>query len=302
MKRRVFLPTPQARFTGEFGHIMMDGVNLSDGLERSHALESSDIMVLDGHRISEEQAEPLVQQAQCLGVPVVVLDYGDVPQNVSLAGMPGISHWFKRSTVHRGHDIAPQLLDYDLPWSHITYCVREDTRRAFEALPDMERDIEVACFHESELIGSPGQHRRGQVAATLKRHLPGLARHHVGHVGKRGAEGRNAVSMEYIRGLARARILVTCQPDRWEGDYRLFEALACGPMVLCDRMLRPPKGLVDGEHFVFYDGLDDLMDKLRHFLDDGAACNRIASRGRAEALNSHRASHRMEAVCRKVLT
>jgi len=36
--------------------------------------------------------------------------------------------------------------------------------------------------------------------------------------------------------MREARIVVTCNPSHWEGDFRLFEAMLSGALVFVDEM------------------------------------------------------------------
>ncbi|KAJ1628025.1 hypothetical protein T492DRAFT_164824 [Pavlovales sp. CCMP2436] len=81
-----------------------------------------------------------------------------------------------------------------------------------------------------------------------------------------GKPGRDNPSPRYAQQLLNSRIVVTCNPDDWEGDSRLGEALAAGALVLTDRMADPPPILEDNTNVVFYDSVEDMLDKVRHFL------------------------------------
>ena len=63
------------------------------------------------------------------------------------------------------------------------------------------------------------------------------------------------VNEEYYKVLKHSKIIVTANPAKWEGDFRLWEALLTGNLVLCDvmymnEMMKYP--LVDKKHIVFY--------------------------------------------------
>ena len=36
-----------------------------------------------------------------------------------------------------------------------------------------------------------------------------------------------------------SKIVVTCNPTGWEGDYRTWEALTSGALILVDKMITP---------------------------------------------------------------
>lgn len=81
-------------------------------------------------------------------------------------------------------------------------------------------------------------------------------------------------------------------------NMRVFEALACGSLLLTNDLAENglDKLLTDGQHLVTYDDLDDLMEKIEHYLKDDEARERIAAAGREEALARHTYVHRMGAL------
>lgn len=68
--------------------------------------------------------------------------------------------------------------------------------------------------------------------------------------------------------MYRAKIVVTANPSFWEGDHRLWEALASGALVLVDPLHVPQDfPLVDGRHVVYFDNHNkrDLWRKLDYY-------------------------------------
>ncbi|KAL7553791.1 hypothetical protein ACHAWF_017122 [Thalassiosira exigua] len=106
-----------------------------------------------------------------------------------------------------------------------------------------------------------------------------------GHTAK---VGRNKAQDNYIQSMLEHKIVVVSQRDKWEGHYRLMEALASGALVMTDPMLSLPYGLEEGENVVVYRDMADLKQKIRHYLDNDSARINIASKGWAEAMNRHR--------------
>ncbi|KAH8069738.1 hypothetical protein JL721_5627 [Aureococcus anophagefferens] len=93
-------------------------------------------------------------------------------------------------------------------------------------------------------------------------------------------------------GRGRAKVVVTCNPTGWEGDFRLFEALSSGALVMVDRMGTPyHHPLIDGEHVVFYDHTNktDLLEKLDHALKRPHWARKVGVKGYAHVLRHHRA-------------
>ena len=91
--------------------------------------------------------------------------------------------------------------------------------------------------------------------------------HHVGILGSKGEIGRQHVQDEYVNMLGRSKIVVTCEPDEWEGDYRLQEAISSGAVVLSNRHVVPPPNVHREREFVSKDDLFRKLDALGNLGD-----------------------------------
>ena len=69
------------------------------------------------------------------------------------------------------------------------------------------------------------------------------------------------------------------QHSRWgEVTRRIFEGMACGKMVLCDRLNESKKLeelFVDGEDIVYYDDMVDCINKINEYSDNEKERERI---------------------------
>lgn len=83
--------------------------------------------------------------------------------------------------------------------------------------------------------------------------------YHVGIVGDRDEAGREEMQSGYLNIMLRAKIVVTCSPDYWEGDYRTQEAIASGAVTLVSKHVVPPPN-VDPVHE--YSSKQELFEKL----------------------------------------
>jgi hypothetical protein len=79
-------------------------------------------------------------------------------------------------------------------------------------------------------------------------------------------------------------------------NMRVFEVMAAGGFLVTDR-LSPQSGLDvhfrPGEDYVDYDGLDDLIAKLKHYLARPRDCLEIARSGQSAYLKSHTPAQRI---------
>ena len=84
-----------------------------------------------------------------------------------------------------------------------------------------------------------------------------------------------------------------------EVTRRIFEGMACGKMVITDR-LPVETGLselfVDGEDIVYYDNVNDAIDKIRHYASNDEERLRIASNGFNKVLANHTQIQRCDAL------
>lgn len=106
---------------------------------------------------------------------------------------------------------------------------------------------------------------------------------------------------DYFRMLKRSRIVVTCNPTKWEGDHRTWEAFANGALVFVDRMWTPLKHpLIDGKHCIFYDlsdtGLQELRAVILYYLKHTTEADVIAKAGHEFTMKYHRASNRIDEI------
>lgn len=106
---------------------------------------------------------------------------------------------------------------------------------------------------------------------------------------------------DYFHLLKRSRIVVTCNPNPWEGDHRTWEAFAAGALVFIDRMYTPMvHPLVDGKHCIFYDlsdqGLIELWKKILYFIENQDEAKSIARAGHEFTMKYHRSSNRIDEI------
>ena len=81
------------------------------------------------------------------------------------------------------------------------------------------------------------------------------------------------------------------QESKWkEITRRLFEGMACGKLVIADRL--PEKTninslLIENEDIVYYNDIEDLANKLSYYSENEKERERIAQNGRSKTLKNH---------------
>jgi spore maturation protein CgeB len=80
----------------------------------------------------------------------------------------------------------------------------------------------------------------------------------------------------------------------YQASPRIFEAMACGTLVISDNQRDVFSLFKDGEHLIGFDHPDDLVEKIRYYLEHPEERKEIARRGRQEVLQNHTYIHRIE--------
>lgn len=78
---------------------------------------------------------------------------------------------------------------------------------------------------------------------------------------------------------------------QWGGNMRTFEIPATGALQLIDRY--DPHWFKEGEEIVSYNGPDDLVDKIKYYLDHDEQREKIAGAGQMRAYRDHTYDRRM---------
>ncbi len=93
--------------------------------------------------------------------------------------------------------------------------------------------------------------------------------------------------------------IVVNQTVKGDLNFRVFEAMMCGPLLLTERT---PNGLFelfeDGTHLVTYtpDDVEEAASKVQHLLSNPERMREIARAGRNVILNNHMAIHRAKTI------
>jgi len=256
--------------------------------------------------------------------PVINIDYKDVADAIGGniindrmfvdLGAPGNIFNFKRSltVMEKGLPVSLENTKYKI--HHAPFCVREDVYQKSKELNTdySQRDLDVSVFFPcteksrdvAELYKIRPNNARGYIPLVVKS-LNNL-KTHIGYTNGTtksiGQEGRAGLEIDtpgstqykYIQTMCQSKIIVTACPGNYEGDYRLMEAMTSGALVMHNRMMLPPAGLIEGEHWIVYDNAQDLAEKICFYNKYPDAAERIANNGRKFVLENHRPHHRVE--------
>ena len=227
---------------------------------------------------------------------LIVLDEGDGAGYFPAVKQDDFLAYFKRSWVSKrdgaytGHGRRYQRHYYPLAYSIA------DSYFDASKMGKMARTIDILCSNRPH----ERQPTRSRIVSWIHDYLEKHA-DVKGIAGDVNSGGRREINEVYFNSMRRAKIVVTCNPSHWEGDFRTFEALASGALVFVDEMYTPhPRPFVDGEHVVVYDNSDPdaFFQKLDYYLSHPAEAQKLAAAGLRHALKYHRAVSRLDFVLR----
>lgn len=127
--------------------------------------------------------------------------------------------------------------------------------------------------------------------------LDTLTQHGDGSIGNRN----NMDYKEHTEFLNKGLMVV--QNSRWgEITRRIFEGMACGKMVLCDRLNESKKLhelFKEGDEIVFYDDIVDCINKMNYYVEHPDQRDEIARSGYKKILENHTQLQRVQFIIKK---
>ena len=228
----------------------------------------------------------------------ILIDYHDFPGWMSSIKCKA---YFKRSWVVpavKGYGIIKEPIKRPANCYPLTFAIMDE----FIISEKMKRDIQLSC----PLRVKNRHYNRIRVLEAIDSiNIKGKIQ--IGEFSKGAMRKFNDNNMrDYFRLLKCSRIVVTCNPDPWEGDHRTWEAFASGALVFIDRMFTPlVRPLIDGKHCIFYDisgpGFELLKEKVRYYLDNPCEADVIAKQGHEFTMKYHRTSNRIDEILEKII-
>lgn len=117
-------------------------------------------------------------------------------------------------------------------------------------------------------------------------------------LGTRFNNERYFFGQDHAKRLLKGRIVFQCS-QFGEMTRRPFEGMACGRMVLTDRLpvcTRMHELFKDGEEIVYYDSAKDAIEKVEHYIANPEERERIARNGAAKVAELHTVAHRVNVI------
>lgn len=235
---------------------------------------------------------------------VILLDYADgCPLHQKRGELKHLIGYFKRSFVQRDKDSVfennctgtREEGVFPFAYSGLEALVNKDMRK--------ERSVLITNVLKTGLAHNTVRKRVvGWTSDFVRQH--GLKKQSViGNVGSGSSSSQFDES--YLKHLADTKIIVTCNPWTWEGDFRLWEALLSGAMVMVDRMVIPewmPHPFIHKKHLVYYDTRNqtEFNELLEYYTEHEEEARKIGEAGRQFVLDHHMSLDRVSYILDKI--
>lgn len=218
----------------------------------------------------------------------IIIDYNDWTDTFNAPNevFDKIGFYFKRSMVNKSN---LSLVQYKREIIPILYGIRSDFINYDSEYNFTGYKYDVCC-----LFNGYGGGIRSAIPHIVNKYK---GNKFVGRVDCPNQYG--IVNKKYFDILKTSKIIVTANPSNWEGDFRLWEALLMGNLVLCDNMVLPhiiKHPLVNKTHLVFYNNGLELLKLIDYYVQNEEERDRIGKEGREYCLKYHKFSDRVEEV------
>jgi hypothetical protein len=101
---------------------------------------------------------------------------------------------------------------------------------------------------------------------------------------------------EHAKRLCMGKMVFQCSQYK-EITRRIFEGMACGKLVITDRLPLETKLhelFIEGEDIVYYDSAEDAIEKIRHYASNDAERIRVATNGYNKVMAHHTVKQRVD--------
>lgn len=212
-----------------------------------------------------------------------------------------VLHYFKRSCINKRAETSKMnIIEYKrkiIPFP--LYVKKCYTNLNFE---QKEKIYDICCTHlDMSFLGSNNRNidRTKLVQFLNSKRSRSNYKFYMNYNQEQVPIGRSFINLEYFNTICKSKIVINCQPDEWEQDYRIWETLASGTLLFSDKILTPIKNpLIDKVHCVFYDktNLDEMFKLVEYYLSHDEERERIATQGKEYVLKYHTYKARINEV------
>jgi len=234
-------------------------------------------------RYGDEQLQLWIQQDIPTDI-VMFMDWGRFDSKWLDKSLKPNAFWIQES----GDD--PQNWERNSPKANRFHYTITSDYRSFLKYKELGIDSEWITHFADTAIQYPMNLEPEYVAVTTRgfgnsQFLDYLTQWGEGAIGNKNG----MVGIEHTEFLNKGLMVV--QNSRWkEITRRIFEGMACGKMVLTDRLPMDTKLheiFVDGEDIVYYDDMFDCIEKMNYYNEHEEERERIANNGMKKVINNY---------------
>lgn len=253
---KVYLVPQDAPSKGfRFHHLIDQGLNLHHNVERVNNPKDAHVIIFLSTSTKEipihNVRAPDGNMRNAFSDRLVVLDEGDGPGHIRKVKNGEYIAYFKRSWVRKSDGaFLANPIRFEDRYYPMTYSVSNNyTSGVFYT----DRTHEIVCTLRKN-VKQPARARILEwVAEIVQEH----SIENISIVGEVNHAQRRTIDKAYLEHNRNAKIVVTCNPSFWDGDFRTWEAMASGALVFVDQMHVPVAyPLIDGVHLIIYDNHD----------------------------------------------
>jgi spore maturation protein CgeB len=233
----------------------------------------------------------------------VIIDYNDFTdtRGVPEEALPLIKKYFKRSVVDKKN---MTIISYNREIIPISYAIRSDFieyDKYFNSnFSSPQYLYDVCCLFDKNANNM--NTNRGKIPYIVEQYTGSK---YIGLAATSNYGNRYfSVNENYYGILKKSKIIVTANPPNWEGDFRLWEALLVGNLVMCDKMVLPhilKYPLINKKHIVFYDNPNELLQLINYYILNENERNEIGNEGRKYCLENHTFSNRLDEILEELV-
>ena len=215
---------------------------------------------------------------------VMFLDWGRFDSPYLNKDLKPNSFWIQES----GDD--PQNFERNSPKANRFHFTITPDKRCAEAYKNMGINSEWVNHFADTTVQFPMNLEPKHVAVTTRGIGNSQFLDYLYHWAEGAVGNRNGLGPKEHTEFLNSGLMVV-QNSRWkEITRRIFEGMACGKMVLTDR-LDESTGLsemfIDGEDIVYYDEMFDCIEKMNYYNENEEERERIAHNGMMKVLHNY---------------
>lgn len=272
---------------GEKKMLLYDGVLSNKNTILVDTIDECDYIFLDYRDVDNDEFMSTIRK---YSYKTIILDYRDNPYQTY--DHPCLLY-FKRSVVCKMNE---NLVNYKRDIIPISFSIKLGTEHI--NTNTYKRDIDISVFFNI----NDHERYRAAMARYVKVNFDNY-NIRVGIIGQRGKIGRNTIQREYYDAMLRSKIVVNMFPDNWEGDWRTWETLSCGALLITENIISPTVNpLIHKETVVFYNrhDMESLGKLIQYYLNNDTERTNIAKAGTSFARQFHKASDRIHEIIKEI--